>query len=139
MDTLQCAIVLAKMTCFDDEILARQRAGQYYDKLFMKNDIRHVVQRIDRTSVFAQYTLQLENRDLVQETLKDAGVPTSIHYPVPLHRQPAYQKYCEATSMPIASEVSSKVLSLPMHPYIDQRTQEDIARLVISSEGKCPS
>jgi UDP-2-acetamido-2-deoxy-ribo-hexuluronate aminotransferase len=132
MDTLQCAVILAKLDRFDWEIDQRIQAGERYLKLL--NDVPSVKQltvRQDRTCVWGQFTIQLENREAVLEKLKAAGIPTAVHYPVPLHRQPAYQSLCRISgSLEHADAVAVKVVSLPMHPYIDLSTQESIVRSV---------
>jgi UDP-2-acetamido-2-deoxy-ribo-hexuluronate aminotransferase len=93
MDTLQCAVVLAKLERFEWEVGQRLKIGARYNEL-LANKVPVVAQRPDRTSVFAQYTVLVENREQVQEKLKAAGVPTAVHYPVPLHLQPAYKDHC---------------------------------------------
>ena len=132
MDTLQCAVVLAKLDKFDWEIEQRILAGERYLKLL--NDIPAVQQltvRPDRTCVWGQFTIQVSNREVVLEKLKAAGIPTAVHYPVPLHRQPAYESLCRISgSLNHADAVAARVVSLPMHPYIDIATQEIIVRAV---------
>lgn len=132
MDTLQCAVVLAKLDRFDWEIDQRIQAGTRYLK--MLNDVPTVKQltvRPDRTCVWGQFTIQVENRESVLEKLKAAGIPTAVHYPVPLHRQPAYQSFCRLSgNLEHADAVAARVVSLPMHPYIDIDTQESIVRTV---------
>lgn len=132
MDTLQCAVVLAKLDRFDWEIDQRIQAGERY--LQMLNDaptVKQLTVRPDRTCVWGQFTVQVENREAVLEKLKAAGIPTAVHYPVPLHRQPAYQSLCRiSASLEHADAVAAKVVSLPMHPYIDLPTQESIVRAV---------
>ena len=93
MDTLQCAIVLAKLERFDWEVEQRIKNGKQYNELFY-GKIKTVTQREDRTSVFAQYTVLVENREEIQESLKDKSIPTAVHYPVSMHLQPAYQDQC---------------------------------------------
>ncbi len=132
MDTLQCAVVLAKLDRFDWEIEQRIQAGKRYLKLL--NDVstvRQLTVRPDRTCVFGQFTIQVENREMVLEKLKAASIPTAVHYPVPLHRQPAYQALCRISgNLEHADTVAAKVVSLPMHPYLDIDTQKSIVRAV---------
>lgn len=132
MDTLQCAVVLAKLDRFDWEIEQRIRAGERYLKLL--NDVPSVKQltvRPDRVCVWGQFTIQVENREAVLEKLKAAAIPTAVHYPVPLHRQPAYQSLCRISgTLEHADAVAARVVSLPMHPYIDINTQESVVRAV---------
>lgn len=132
MDTLQCAVVLAKLERFDWEIEQRLLAGERY--LALLNGIPAVQQlavRADRTCVWGQFTVQVKNREAVLEKLKAAGIPTAVHYPVPLHQQPAYRDSCRISGQLDNSEmVASRVFSLPMHPYIDIATQERIVKAV---------
>jgi UDP-2-acetamido-2-deoxy-ribo-hexuluronate aminotransferase len=132
MDTLQCAVVLAKLDRFGWEVEQRISAGACYLKLL--NDVPTVQQltvRPDRTCVWGQFTIQVENREVVLEKLKAAGIPTAVHYPVPLHRQPAYQSSCRISgNLENADAVAARVLSLPMHPYMGVQTQESIIRAV---------
>lgn len=132
MDTLQCAVVLAKLDRFDWEIEQRIQAGERYLKLLNKVPaVKQLSVRPDRTCVWGQFTIQVENREAVLESLKKARIPTAVHYPVPLHRQPAYQALCRISgNLEYADTVAAKVVSLPMHPYIDVATQERIVRAV---------
>ena len=115
MDTLQCAVVLAKLERFEWEVEQRLKIGARYNELFA-GKVPTVTQRPDRTSVFAQYTVFVENREQVQEKLKAAGVPTAVHYPVPLHLQPAYQAPMSGSTAvcPWRSKCAGRVMSLPM-------------------------
>ncbi len=115
MDTLQCAVVLAKLERFDWEIARRLEIGQLYNETLDALGVSRVQQRADRTSVFAQYTVLIDNRDVVQQKLKDAGIPTAVHYPVPLNLQPAYAHLCCPDCTPHAASVAKRVMSLPMH------------------------
>lgn len=132
MDTLQCAVVLAKLERFDWEIEQRINAGDRYLELL--GSIAGVVPlavRQDCTCVWGQFTIQVNDREAVLNKLKSAGIPTAVHYPVPLNRQPAYQTLCRiASSLENSDAVAGRVISLPMHPYIDSATQETIVRAV---------
>ena len=132
MDTLQCAVVLAKLDRFDWEIDQRIQAGERYRELLDAIlAVKQLSVRPDRTCVWGQFTIQVKNREVVLENLKQAGIPTAVHYPVPLHRQSAYQSLCRISgSLEHADAVASTVMSLPMHPYIDIETQERIVRAV---------
>ena len=90
--------------------------GVIYNELMDEIGISRVVQRPDRSSVFAQYTVMLNQRDIVREKLSALGIPTSVHYPVPLNEQPAYRRHCCPECTPIASATAKKVMSLPMSP-----------------------
>jgi len=126
LDTLQAAILLAKMDIFEDEVAARGRIGARYSEL-----LAGVVQTPHvepfNTSVYAQYTVQVENRDVVQETLKEAGIPTAVHYPIPLSRQPALACPERFERSEYAAE---RVMSLPMHPYLKEADQDIIVEAV---------
>jgi UDP-2-acetamido-2-deoxy-ribo-hexuluronate aminotransferase len=130
MDTLQCAIVLAKLARFEWEIARRIELGQRYNRLFGERGIERVVQRDDRTSVFAQYTIFVDDRETVRRTLQDAGIPTAVHYPAPLSSQPAFFGRAAHGSLPNAERLSRRVLSLPMHADLSQELQERIADAV---------
>lgn len=127
MDTLQCGVLLAKLEKFDWEIEQRIMLGGIYNKALDEHGIHRVQQRSDRTSIYAQYTVFVENRDAVQEKLKSKGIPTAVHYPVPLNEQPAYEALCCPDCTPAAKEVSKKVMSLPMSPYL---TEPQISEIV---------
>jgi UDP-2-acetamido-2-deoxy-ribo-hexuluronate aminotransferase len=121
MDTLQCAIVLAKLTRFEWEVEQRSRFGRIYNEELDRFGIRRVEQRADRTSVFAQYTVMVDDRDFMQKHLADHGIPTAVHYPSPVNRQRPYAHYCCGDCTPIADATAKVVLSLPMSPDIDER------------------
>lgn len=126
MDTLQCAVVLGKMERFESEVTRRYAAGARYNRL-LADVVPVVVQRNDRMSVFAQYTVLVEDRGRVQQGLKEAGVPTAVHYPVPLHRQSAYREISRvAGDLAIADRLACRVMSLPMSADISDATQDFI-------------
>ncbi|MDR2015019.1 MAG: DegT/DnrJ/EryC1/StrS family aminotransferase [Azoarcus sp.] len=114
MDTIQCAIVLAKLERFDWEIEQRIAIGRRYNELMDEHGIARITQRPDRTSVFAQYTVLLDNREAIQSSLNAQNIPTAIHYPVPLNQQPAYADRCKGAPTPIAANLAKRVMSLPM-------------------------
>lgn len=132
MDTLQCAIVLAKLDRFGWEIERRLQIGARYNELFADLPVgtRAVVQRGDRTSVFAQYTLISDRRQALLDGLKAAGVPTAIHYPRPLNEQPAYRHLCCENCTPVSSLLAQQVFSLPMHADLSPEDQDRIASVV---------
>jgi len=130
MDTLQCAVVLAKFERFEWEINQRLEIGARYNRMIDEIGIPRVAQRADRTSVFGQYTVLCENRESVRQTLKDAGIPTAVHYPVPLNRQPAYEHLCCSDCTPVANRTADQVVSLPMGPYLELETQAGIVALL---------
>ena len=116
LDTLQAAILLPKLAILDDEIEARQQVAHAYGVALQDSGL--VVPKIDQscTSAWAQYTVRVQNRDNVQDALQKAGVPTAVHYPMPLNQQPAVSD--PDAHLPIGNTASQEVMSLPMHPYL---------------------
>ena len=131
MDTLQCAVVLAKLERFEWEIAQRQRIGQRYHQLLTASDIRSVTLRPDRTSVYGQYTVLVAHREALQKHLNEAGIPTAVHYPVPLNEQPAYEHLCCPDCTPISHQVAKQVMSLPMSPDLSVDDQDKIVSALI--------
>ena len=130
LDTIQAAVLLEKLRIFPDELEARKRIARRYDESL--RDIVLVPRLIpETTSVWAQYAILTPNRDQVAADLEEAGIPTAIHYPLPLHRQAPYRHYPIAgNGLPVAERLSAEVLSLPMHPYLDEETQDRIVDAV---------
>ena len=126
MDGIQCAVVLAKLERFEWEVSERLRIGQRYNAFMDEAGIRRVAQRNDRTSVFAQYTVMVEERDSVTSKLKEQGIPTAVHYPIPLNEQPAYRDLCCPDCTPVASALAKTVMSLPMGPDLSEEKQDEI-------------
>lgn len=128
MDTIQAAVILAKLEQFEWEVERRLAVGQrYLDRLAGINSIQLPVVRPDRSCVWAQFTIQVADRDAVVAALKEQGIPTAIHYPIPLHLQPAYGPISRVFgTLGNAEAVSERVLSLPMHPYLSEETQDRI-------------
>jgi len=133
MDTLQAAVLLAKLEVFADELEARQRIGARYGKL-LRDAVTIPYIEPYNTSAYAQYTAQVDRRDAVREMLQEKGIPTSVHYPTPLHLQPVFAglKLSEG-SFPIAESMAKRVLSLPMHPYL---TEEELIRITSVLSGR---
>jgi UDP-2-acetamido-2-deoxy-ribo-hexuluronate aminotransferase len=134
MDTLQCAVVLAKLERFEWEIAQRQRAAASYDTLF-SGRLQLVGRRRDRTSAYAQYTVVLDERERVQAQLHAQGIPTAVHYPVPMHLQPAYAHLSSPDACPVARAMAAKVMSLPMGPYLDDASARQVAMAVLQAAG----
>jgi UDP-2-acetamido-2-deoxy-ribo-hexuluronate aminotransferase len=135
MDTLQCAIVLAKLERFEWEVQQRKTNGQRYTDLIsslraqqshQQEAIQTIAIRPDRTSVYAQYTVMVHNREALQKRLADAGIPTVVHYPVPLNDQPAYKHLCCPECTPVAKQMAKRVMSLPMSAEITPEQQQNI-------------
>lgn len=135
LDTMQAAILLEKMKIFDEEIELRDKVYKRYNAGL--KGVAGVPSIIDGgTSVWAQYTITVPNRDAVAAKLKTAGVPTAIYYPKPLHQQTAYKHYPVAPGgLPVSDDLAGKVLSLPMHPYLDTATQDRIIAAVKAAVG----
>jgi UDP-2-acetamido-2-deoxy-ribo-hexuluronate aminotransferase len=132
MDTIQCAVILAKLARFDWELERRIAAGERYSALFAKaTGLATPVVRPDRSCVYAQYTLQLDGRDALTKALHAAGVPTAVHYPIPLNAQPAYRGLCSGEPTPVADAVAGRVFSLPMHPDLGASQAALIADAVL--------
>lgn len=137
LDTIQAAILIEKLKIFDDEIEKRNRVARRYNQAFAgsnRNRIRIPVTIEGATSTWAQYTLQVEDRAKFQADLKAAGVPTAVYYPIPLSRQKAYAHYPSAPT-PVSEALCGQVVSLPMHPYLDEATQDRIIAAVLASAG----
>jgi UDP-2-acetamido-2-deoxy-ribo-hexuluronate aminotransferase len=130
MDTLQCAIVLAKLERFEWEVQQRQEIGQRYNQLLDQAGIVRVQQRPERTSVFAQYTIMMPNREVLQKRLAEAGIPTAVHYPVPLNEQPAYKHLCCVDCTPVSRQLAKSVISLPMSSDLLGDDQRSIVNLI---------
>ncbi|WP_411726939.1 DegT/DnrJ/EryC1/StrS family aminotransferase, partial [Methyloglobulus sp.] len=129
LDTLQAAVLLAKLPHYKKEIEMRQWVAQSYNnKLTNRSEITLPQIKTDRTSVWAQYTLNTQYRDALQERLQKAGIPTAIHYPKPLHLQECfgYLDY-KAGAFPIAEKAASEVISLPMNPFMTESELDFIA------------
>ncbi|HEX8613790.1 MAG TPA: DegT/DnrJ/EryC1/StrS family aminotransferase [Telluria sp.] len=134
MDTLQCAIVLAKLDYFDWELKQRARVAASYDAL-LSGKIDLVARRRDRSSVFAQYTVVVEQRDQVRAALDAAAIPTAVHYPVPMHLQPAYARWSAPDGAPVALAMAERVLSLPMGPYLDDASIAQVCAVLLGAVG----
>ncbi len=130
MDTIQCAIVLAKLERFDWEVEQRKQIGSRYNQLLDDVGMSRVHQREDRTSVYAQYTVFTQDRELLQKKLGGQGIPTAVHYPVPLNEQPAYKHLCCSDCTPIASKTAKRVVSLPMACDLNEAQQEFIVKKI---------
>lgn len=138
LDTIQAAVLLAKMERFDWEVERRQQVASNYCRLIEKYchqiEVPHIAEA--NTSVYAQYTIQVNSRDEVAMRLKDARIPTAVHYPVPLHLQPAFAEYGYSQGdFQVAESVAGKVLSLPMHPDLELDDQQKIIAVLAENEG----
>ena len=127
-DTMQAAVLIEKLKIFSDEISARDRIAQRYSKHL--SDLAAVPQLAHgTTSVWAQYTIRLRSgrRDAFAAALKTQGIPTAVYYPIPLNRQEAYRHFPVADGgVPVSEQLAAEVISLPMHAYLDEATQDRI-------------
>ena len=152
LDTVQAAILLSKLTIFEEEITLRQQVAQTYNEIFCKAesiwaDTPSVIASEARQSMppvvlphiephnisaWAQYTIRVQDRDVVQQKLKEAGIPTAVHYPIPLNKQPALHK--ATAQLPKGDEAAEQVISLPMGPALALSEQQtivvELARMV---------
>jgi UDP-2-acetamido-2-deoxy-ribo-hexuluronate aminotransferase len=128
MDTLQCAVVLAKLERFAWELEQRYKIARRYDDLLSDvPGIMPVRVRPDRTCVYAQYTVLARDRARVVDRLKTRGIPSAVHYPIPLNRQPAYAQFAPCgPRTPVAETVAAQVVSLPMHADLPLSVQDEI-------------
>lgn len=146
LDTLQAAILLPKLAVFDEELAQRQRVADTYNSLLGRsaplsvNNPQTILQPTlltpyiepHKTSAWAQYTLQVPNREALQERLKQAGIPTAVHYPIPLNKQPAVSD--STVKLPVGDAVARRVMSLPMHPFLDAPQINHIANCVLANQ-----
>jgi UDP-2-acetamido-2-deoxy-ribo-hexuluronate aminotransferase len=132
LDTLQAAILLAKLDILDDEIAARQRVADRYTRRLADAGIDSAPQVAQHNvSAWAQYTIRVANRDAVAARLKEHGIPTAVHYPLPLNRQPASAD--PAAHVPESDRAADEVLSLPMHPYLEDAEIEFVVHGLVRS------
>lgn len=130
LDTLQAAILLPKLEILDEEMQARQRVAESYTKLFNEAGVLTTpFIEAHNQSAWAQYTIQVDNRSEVQEKLKAQGIPTAVHYPIPLNKQPAVANV--NVSLPVGDAIAELVMSLPMHPYLTLYEQQVIVKSLI--------
>ena len=135
LDTLQAAVLLSKLEIFDEEIELRQKVARQYGDLLERAGIRSAPYIAPHnTSVYAQYTIRCPERQRLQQRLQNAGIPTAVHYPRPLHLQPAY---AQRISLPASEAAARDVVSLPMHPYLPHRQQQIIVEALQDSEVFC--
>jgi dTDP-4-amino-4,6-dideoxygalactose transaminase len=131
MDTIQAAVLLAKLSVFEKELVAREALATLYDDRM--GDTVDAQARIPGTSsAWAQYTVMTDHRDALAAHLKEQGIPTAIYYPSPMHLQTAYRKYGGGEgSLPECEHLSHRILSFPMHPYMDEETANGICDAVL--------
>lgn len=128
LDTLQAAILLPKLELLEEEVQLRNQVAENYTRLLKKAgiDTTPFIEE-HNVSAWAQYTIRVDNRETMQAKLKAVGIPTAVHYPIPLNKQPAVADI--GASLPEGDAMAEKVISLPMHPYL---TDQDQLRVVES-------
>ena len=134
LDTIQAGVLLAKMRIFEQEVIARNMIGQRYTDLL--HDINCITPVIapKNSHIYAQYSILVKNRDAFVLSMLEQGVPTAIHYPLPLHRQPPLQHlHNKQVPLDVSDYVAQNIVSLPMHPYLDELTQDKIVAAVQQS------
>ncbi|MFT5111208.1 MAG: UDP-2-acetamido-2-deoxy-ribo-hexuluronate aminotransferase [Parasphingorhabdus sp.] len=136
MSSFQASVLLAKLSIFPDEVQLRQQVAERYTRLLNEANVDgealvcpHIADY--NTSVYAQYSILVQNRDQFQAAMSELGIPTAVHYPVPLNHQPAMQD--PDCRVPISEEVANRVVSLPMHPYMNEDEQSLVVDSVLSS------
>lgn len=129
LDTIQAAVLLEKLPIFDEEIALRNGVAKRYGAL-LEDLVDVPVIREGRTSVWAQYTIKTDHRDTVMQELKRQGIPSAVYYPAPLHRQTAYDSYPRVPDLSVSERSAATVLSLPMHPYLEEETQNRICDII---------
>ena len=135
LDTLQAAILLAKLSAFPEELEARERLAAHYDTRLSKSVVVPIRQE-GKSSAWAQYSILLEDRDRVAASLAEAGIPSAIYYTKPLHLQPAYAEFGNGVaSLPVSEAVGRRILSLPMHPDLDDATADLICDTLLEAVG----
>ncbi len=137
-DTIQAAVLIEKLKIFPEEIDARDRIARRYNA-----ELAGVVTvprvRADRTSVWAQYTIRLPagRRAAFASALRVQGIPSAVYYPLPVHTQEAYRRFPVAEGgLPVSEQLAAEVISLPMHPYLDEPTQDRIVAAVCGALGQ---
>ena len=137
LDTLQAAILLAKLEIFPEELQRRQAIAQLYTTKLLRAEVSPPEIPAGRRSAWAQYTLQVEHRDDLVSYLSKQGIPTNIYYPIPLHLQEAFSFLGYRTAdMPVSEHMAKRVLSLPMHPYL---TEDQVASIASAVHQARPS
>lgn len=137
MDTLQCAVVLGKLDRFGWEIERRLALGEAYRAKLQAAvpGLELLTVRPDRDCVWAQYTVFVDDREAVQARLKAAGIPTAVHYPRPLHHQPAYARFAPADACPHAVAAAARVMSLPMSADLTEAQQDEVVAALARALG----
>jgi UDP-2-acetamido-2-deoxy-ribo-hexuluronate aminotransferase len=134
LDSMQAAVLLAKLALFKQEFTLRQEVAERYNRALKPHATIPYIEPHNK-SIYAQYTIQVENRSQIQKALQEKGIPTAIHYPIPLHKQPVFQcNHYSDSKLKVSELCAARVLSLPFHPYLldfdIQRITESIAEII---------
>lgn len=133
LDSIQAAVLLVKLKHYEDEFLARNRIAQKYQEN-LKGFLQLPTLSSSNTSAWAQFTVSHPMRDPICDALRKVGIPTSIHYPIPLHLQPVFASYgIPDASCPVATEASKSVFSLPMHPFLEDKQIDHVCTEVVKA------
>jgi dTDP-4-amino-4,6-dideoxygalactose transaminase len=135
LDTLQAAVLLSKLTVFQEELDARAKIAAIYSSR-LANAVTVPALVPDSTSAWAVYAILLPNgaaRDKLQASLKEAGVPSAIYYPRPLHHQPAYATSHDGSSLPVSEDLSTRIMALPLHPDLTDQDVDRVCEAVIAA------
>ena len=133
LDTLQAAALLAKLEAFEDEIQARESLARRYDQA-LRGAVTLPARIEGAASVWAHYSIVVDNRDGLRDALAARGIPARVYYPSPLHLQPAFRDYGGGPgSLPVSEELSRRILSLPIYPDLDEATVDRVSEAVIAA------
>jgi dTDP-4-amino-4,6-dideoxygalactose transaminase len=137
LDSMQAAVLLAKLAVFPEELQARERIARVYDQR-LGNAVMTPKRIPDSTSAWAIYAILLPNgamRDRAQAAMRAEGVPTAIYYPCPLHRQPAYSTQHDGASLPVSEDLATRILALPIHPDLTDEDVDRVCEAVLAAVG----
>ena len=135
LDTLQAAVLLAKLDVFDEELRARDRIAALYDRM-LAGHVAIPARVANSASAWAIYAILLADaaaRERTQAVLREAGVPSAIYYPRPLHHQPAYAPHHRGSPLPVAEDIATRILALPIHPDLTEAQAHHVAATVLSA------
>lgn len=138
MDTIQAAVLLEKFSFFETELKQRQIVANWYHEFLSSIHIAPPIIAPNNVSAYAQYTVQVDERERIQKELLNAGIPTAVHYPVGLHQQPYVlsQQHYETESFPVTEQCAKRVLSLPFHPYLTRHEVQAVCEQLQAAKTK---
>jgi UDP-2-acetamido-2-deoxy-ribo-hexuluronate aminotransferase len=132
MDTIQCAIVDVKLKYYKKDLALREKIASNYNKALETKALILPKLKNNTSSAWAQYSIRVKNRDKMQKKLKEQGIPTAVHYPIPLHLQKCFEYLgYKKGDFPICEEISNEILSLPMNPYLTDTEIEYISKAIL--------